>query len=306
MTLSPESLRVDFVIADVVPLVEPLAATRSIAIEVDLGDVAERHLLADIQRLKQVLLNLLSNAIKYNRDHGRVTVSAGGNGDGRLYISVRDTGHGVAPGRLETIFEPFERLDADQTQVEGTGLGLALSRRLAEAMAGSLTVESEPGVGSTFTVDLPGADPPGAGGDRQPSMASVNGPLGAHTLVYIEDNLSNLRLVEEILAGDQELTLVASMLGKLGLELAYEHRPSLVLLDLNLPDLDGRQVLRTLKNDPRTSEIPVIVLSADATPRKIESVLDLGASAYITKPIDVQEFRRVIHDTLTGSGRSSF
>jgi signal transduction histidine kinase len=300
LALSPEPVQIARLVDDVVALVEPLAAERGIAVETDLDGVAGQHVRADLQRLKQVLLNLLSNAVKYNRDHGRISVTAEEAGSGRIRLAVSDTGHGIAPGRLEEIFEPFERLDAGQSEIEGTGLGLALSKRLTEAMDGSLGVESEPGRGSTFTIEMPASAPPAVVAPEEPRGEPEPRPIGARTVLYIEDNLANLRLVEDILGADPEVKLLPAMLGKLGLELAYRHQPALILLDLNLPDIDGKRVLRRLKDDARTSDTPVVVLSADATRGQVRSLLELGAEAYLTKPFDVREFRRTLDEALNG------
>lgn len=303
MSLSLEAVRVEDVLAEVADLVRPLAAQRGISVT-GAGDGSCRcHVLADRQRLKQVLLNLLSNAIKYNRPAGRVhlTCTPLPGDPARCRISVEDTGPGIAPADQQRLFQPFQRLGAEQAGIEGTGLGLVFSRQLLAAMGGILTLESIPGEGSIFSVELPVAggpatedDLPAAGGEPGPQEQA--GP--PRTVLYIEDNLSNLRLVERILARCGGPRLLAAMQGRLGLELARQHRPDLILLDLNLPDLPGHEVLQRLRADPQTRDIPVVVISADATPGQVERLRAAGARAYVTKPLDIPRFLAVLDEHL--------
>jgi CheY-like chemotaxis protein len=286
-------------------LIRPLAAQRDV--EVSDGDARDDYyVLADRQRLTQVLLNLLSNAVKYNRKGGTVTVAlepCGPDGDESIRIHVRDTGIGIAPARMDQLFPPFERLGAEQSEVEGTGLGLALSQRLVEAMGGTLEVESEQGVGSTFTVELPRVESPvqrlaGAG----TPLSAANGPGRAVKMLYIEDNLANLSLIETILAAREEVTLLPALQGQLGLDLAWEHDPDLILLDLHLPDMPGEEVLRRLRADARTRHTPIVVITADATVGRSTRLLATGATAYMTKPLDIDGFLALVDRTLRGAG----
>ncbi|MBV9934590.1 MAG: response regulator, partial [Actinobacteria bacterium] len=250
----------------------------------------------DRQRLKQVLINLVSNAIKYNRPGGSVALSCERRDSARLLIKVHDTGPGIRPDHLDLLFMPFERLGAEQTNIEGTGIGLALSRRLAEAMGGTLSVDSAVGQGTTFYIDLPLVEGPverfeRLNGEPEPVREAVT---PRRKILYIEDNLSNLRLVERILARDVDIELISAMQGRLGPELAREHQPELILLDLHLPDTTGDEVLRQLRDDPQTASIPVAVVSADATAGQIRRLLAEGAVAYLTKPLDVAELRALV------------
>jgi PAS domain S-box-containing protein len=301
MTISLEPVHVGRALADVLDLVSPLAAEQGISIERPSPDDADRYVMADNQRLKQVLLNLLSNAIKYNREQGSVTVSLRDVAPHDLFVLVTDTGKGIAETELAKVFEPFERLGAEQSSIEGTGLGLALSKLLVEAMGGTLAVESELWIGSTFLVKLARAEAPSAAaGLPAGNDASANGsPGAARTILYVEDNPSNLELVEQILCGRPELRLLAAMQGSLGLELARRHRPDLILLDLHLPDMEGGQVLDLLRADPATREIPVVVVSADATAGQIGRLIEAGARDYLTKPLDVGRFLEVIEEALS-------
>ena len=291
LTVSLERVVVADLFAECVAMVEPQAAHRSISVSVDTpgGGVV----MADRQRLKQVLLNLLSNAVKFNHDGGNVTVACTCEGDA-VRITVTDTGPGISPAQQARLFTPFERLDAEARGVAGTGLGLALSKRLAELMGGSIGVESAPGRGSTFSVDLRAAE--GESGDARPRGDEA--PVAARprsegtggVVLYVEDNPANLRVLERLLARKPDVTLLTAMQGSLGIELAREHRPDLVLLDLHLPDIEGDEVLARLKADSRTSAIPVVIVSADATPRKLRDLADLGAAEYVTKPLDLGQF----------------
>jgi CheY-like chemotaxis protein len=200
--------------------------------------------------------------------------------------------------QLSKLFEPFERLGAEHGNVEGTGLGLALSRRLAEAMDGTLEVESEPGRGSTFSIRMATVPAPQSGQETGEHVA-VQIP-GGRKILYIEDNLANLRLVELVLARHPRLTFLPAMQGRLGLELAREHRPDIVLLDLQLPDLQGHEVLIRLKAEPSTRDTPVVVLSADASPGQVRRLREAGAAAFLTKPIDLQELLEVVGHWLSG------
>ncbi|MGH7507532.1 MAG: ATP-binding protein [Longimicrobiales bacterium] len=239
-----------------------------------------------------MLLNLLSNAAKHNRSGGSVGVG-GEQGEGRVRVWVRDTGPGIATHDLEQLFVPFERLGAESSDVEGTGLGLALSKRLVEAMDGQLRVTSEVGIGSIFTIDLPATSEvenhrEGASVLLESSTATDG--RRAATLLYIEDNLANLALVETILLARPNVTLISALQGQLGLDLAWEHEPDVILLDLHLPDLAGADVLARLRADERTRATPVIVISADAMRGRGELLASLGAQAYLTKPLNVDDF----------------
>ena len=303
MTISPEPVALANTIHDALALLAPIARERHVSLGIDTDGLAhDGHVHADRNRVKQVLLNVLSNAIKYNRPGGRVDVSFQITKGARVRTMIADTGIGISPEHLDKLFEPFERLGAEQTDVEGTGLGLALSKGLIEAMGGTIEVQSTVGVGTTFVIDLAAAERPA--GERQPSpgdqaLAELGGPDAKPQLIlYIEDNLSNLTLVERILERQPGVELISAMQGTLGLELAHQHRPDLIVLDLHLPDMPGTEVLTRLKTDPITREIPVIVLTADASGRQSQRVRQLGAIDYLTKPLDVPKFIEIIANNL--------
>ncbi|MEW6475312.1 MAG: ATP-binding protein [Actinomycetota bacterium] len=299
LKLSAEPVSVSEALADVVEMVGSMAARADVEI-LEWSVTPDLHVLADRQRLVQILLNLLSNAVKYNRPQGTVQITCQRADAGRIQVDVIDTGFGIRNEDLPLLFSPFERLGAEQTAIEGTGIGLALSRQLAEAMGGCLEVSSLVGRGSTFSLVLPEAE------GQVERYERLNGdavrsviPSRGGTVLHIEDNLSNLKLVERILARHASMRVVATMQGRLGIQLAREHRPRVVLLDLHLPDIGGDEVLRQLRDDPATSNIPVVIVSADATRGEIQRLLAAGAAGYVTKPIDVRELLRVLDDVLT-------
>ncbi|MDQ1457239.1 MAG: hypothetical protein QOH28_2859 [Actinomycetota bacterium] len=306
LALSSESVLVSDVVGETVDLIRPLADQRSIQVHADHHVCENIHVFADRQRLKQILLNLLSNAVKYNRLHGSVTISCARPDPTHLRIRVADTGPGIRGEQLGKVFVPFERLGAERTDIEGTGIGLALSRRLAEAMGGTVDLESVPGEGSTFWVELPLVEGPveryeRLRGDHTQPQAVSSTDERRQTLLYIEDNLANLKLVQRVVAHRNDVDIIPAMQGRLGLELATEHQPALILLDLHLPDIPGDQVLQELRSNCATASIPVVVVSADATLGQQQRLLSAGALAYLTKPYEVQELLRIIDEALTRS-----
>ena len=300
MQLSLEPVCVADALEETLDLMRPLATERSIQLSASADIDAGVHVLADRQRFKQVLVNLLNNAVKYTPFFGGVAVSYHVPGNEKVRVLVSDTGPGIPAEKLARLFTPFERLGAEQSAIEGTGLGLALSQRLMDAMGGSIGVESAVGKGSTFWIELPLAKSPlerfprdgAANGARQPSSEPAS-----RSILYIEDNLSNLALIEQMLAERPGTALLTCMQGKVGLDLARQHTPDLILLDLHLPDLPGWDVLSQLKADSTTRHIPVVVISADATKRQMNRLMSAGAAHYLTKPLDVNKFFQVLDET---------
>jgi signal transduction histidine kinase/CheY-like chemotaxis protein len=301
LQLSVEPVCLEEAIGEALDLMRPLAAERTITLAANCSLDTASYVLADRQRLKQVLLNLLSNAVKYTAVQGSVTVSFAGSDHDLTRISVRDTGAGIPVEKLARLFTPFDRLGAEQSAVEGTGLGLALCQRLVHAMRGSIGVNSTLGNGSTFWLDLPQSKSPlqALADTRSGSPSEAQIDEESRRVLYIEDNFSNVTLVDQMLAERPALELMTAMQGRVGLELARQHAPDLILLDLHLPDMPGWQVLAQLKADHLTREIPVVVISADATAPQIKRLLSSGARAYLTKPLDIGEFFRVIDEALS-------
>jgi signal transduction histidine kinase/CheY-like chemotaxis protein len=302
LAISLEPVSVKEVVKESLDLIAPLASAEDVSLEGHLGGTPDRYVRADRQRLKQVLLNLLSNAVKYNRRAGTVTLLSEEVPGGRLRIKVTDSGPGIPPEYLKRLFIPFERLERGQTRVEGTGLGLTLSRGLVDAMDGTLGVESTIGVGSTFWVELAVVDNPLKELEEMRKDGADPGKLlsssGSRAVLYIEDNLSNFELIRRLLAHRPEVRILPAMLGRLGLDLARQHHPHLILLDLHLADIKGEEVLRRLREDPETRHIPVVVISSDATSAQIGRLLAAGAQACLTKPVDIKKLLKIVDETL--------
>jgi PAS domain S-box-containing protein len=306
MTISLEPVHVGSVLADALSLIRPLADQAGIRLSADPSDGADLYVKADQQRLKQVLINLLSNGVKYNRPGGELSVRCTNLRAGRVEIAVVDNGIGMTTAQLEKMFEPFDRLGAERTDVEGTGLGLSLCKGLVEAMEGSITAESEPEVGTTMLVELARAQQQPEVPAHNGTPTKLNGSNGERrTILYIEDNLSNVILVKRVLARLPQVQLIPAMQGKLGIGLARHHRPDLIILDLHLPDLHGREVLAQLKDDPATTNIPVVIMSADANPAQLDRLKDAGAATYLRKPIDVESLLSTVTSLLKRTQRAS-
>jgi signal transduction histidine kinase/ActR/RegA family two-component response regulator len=301
LTLSMEPVGLAEVLLECRTMIEPLAAARGIRVHFPAAGEPAALVQADRTRLKQVLLNLLSNAVKYNREGGAVTLACTACGPDRLRLSVLDTGMGLRPDQVAALFQPFNRLGQENSAQEGTGIGLVFTRRLVELMKGEIGVTSTPGVGSTFWIELPAAAPlvqlPAPAQDA--GNAAVRPDAAAPRLIlYIEDNPANLRLVQEIVGFRPDLSLLTAPDGHAGLALAHTHRPAIVLMDLNLPGMNGFEVLAQLRRDPETAHIPAVALTANAMPRDIERGLSAGFARYLTKPIDIEQFNEAIDGVL--------
>ena len=308
LSLSPEPVLISSAIQETLDLLTPMAVRRNIMLRDEGGKERRRYVMADQQRLKQVLLNLISNAIKYNSDDGTVTIASEEIDGSRLKIKIRDTGPGIKPESLSKLFTPFERLGAEQSGVEGTGLGLALSKRLIEMMGGSIGVENNPDRGSTFWMELPLVqDPVHQLETAMPAVSTSVRPVQQQRqriVLYVEDNLSNITLIEHIVVHRPHVKLVAAMQGRLGLDLAREHRPDLILLDLHLPDISGEDVLYALRQEPALQNTPIIVISADATRGRIERLQSMGVLDYLPKPLDIKRFLQLLDTCLSGMDNS--
>jgi signal transduction histidine kinase/CheY-like chemotaxis protein len=300
LTLSMEPVALDEMLLECQGMIAPQAAARGIGVRFPTGVKAVVQ--ADRTRLKQVLVNLLSNAVKYNRDGGAVVVECVTTAQQRVRVTVQDTGMGMTPEQVAALFQPFNRLGQENGPQEGTGIGLVVTRRLVGLMGGEIGVESSPGAGSTFWIELARAEPaaaaPADGDAAGTAPAPAPGGGAPYTLLYVEDNPANLRLVQEIARFRPGLRLLAASDGIAGLAQAREALPDVILMDLNLPGLGGFEVLAQLRRDPATAAIPVIALSANAMQQDIERGLAAGFARYLTKPVDIDKFNEAIDGAL--------
>jgi PAS domain S-box-containing protein len=301
VSLSPESVSLSEVLSECRTMMEPQSQQRGIRMTFPLFD-HPIYVKADRTRVKQIIINLLSNAIKYNKDQGTVIVDCTESAPKRIRISVADTGVGLSPEKLAQLFQPFNRLDQEAGSVAGTGIGLVVTKRLAELMEGVLGVESKVGEGSVFWCELIASSAPLliAEHDESATIDQPARPTSARrpTLLYVEDNPANMKLVEQLIERRPDIALLTAVNGTLGFELARTRRPTLILMDIHLPGISGIEVLKMLRADPVTAHIPVIALSANAMPRDIETGLAMGFFRYLTKPIKVKEFMDTLNMAL--------
>ena len=302
MSLSLESVSLADVMLECQSMIEPQAQKRGIRIAFPRLE-APIFVKADRMRIKQVLINLLSNAIKYNRADGEVNVDCATGPDGRVRISVSDTGAGLTPENLDRLFQPFNRLGQEGLAEEGTGVGLVVCKRLTELMGGAIGVESTVGQGCVFWIDLDIAEVPDADAIGAPpteaAQPTARPDAPRHTLLYIEDNPANLMLVEQLIERRPEFRLLTARDGQRGVEIARAARPDVILMDINLPGISGIDALKMLAEDPTTTHIPVIALSASVMPRDIARGMEAGFIRYLTKPIKLPEFMDALDFALT-------
>jgi signal transduction histidine kinase/ActR/RegA family two-component response regulator len=263
---------------------------------------------ADRTRLKQVLLNLLSNAVKYNREHGAVIVECTAGDEGRIRIAIQDTGAGMTPEQLRSLFQPFNRLGRDGTGIEGSGIGLVLTKRLVELMGGTIGVHSTPGAGSTFWIDLRSAEPARMDLARVAARLPTAGELVGSdrhlaTILCVDDNRANLALLTEALSLRADCVVLTATDGQAGVEMARAHSPDVILMDNNMPVMNGREAMRILRADPATAGIPVIAVSAAAMPNMVSTGLEQGYFRYLVKPYDLVDLTDAI-DAAIDSSRS--
>lgn len=293
LSMSMEPVSLQEVLRDCQAMIEPQANQRGISMRFPKFK-APCYIQADRTRVKQVFVNLLTNAIKYNRTEGSLDVTFRPAGRRRVHVSVRDTGQGLSTQKLEQLFEPFNRLGQEDSNEEGTGIGLVVSKRLIELMGGSIGAHSTVGVGSDFWIELDLADPHSLILEATDELALHATPAAVgtnmRTLLYVEDNEANMELVAQLVDRRADLRLLRAEDGVRGIAMARTHLPDLILMDINLPGISGLQALGLLHDDPATTHIPVIALSANAMPRDVEKGLEAGFYRYLTKPIKITEF----------------
>ena len=304
VSLAPLSL--ERVLNECQSMIEPQAERFGIRVDF-LQSTGDQLVIADPVRLQQVIINLLSNAIKYNQSNGTVSVTVELAEADAVRISVHDTGEGISQEKLSHLFEPFNRLGKESSCTEGTGIGLVVTRRLTELMGGKIGVQSTVGEGSVFWIELKMASTPPFGKDDVAEHAAGQPVLALPdskpcTVLYVEDNQANMELVAQILeTWRPNFQLLSAENGMLGLEMARNHSPQVILMDLNLPGMSGLEVLQSLRQDPATSHIPVLAISANAMTRDVAKGLAAGFFAYLTKPFKIEEFLKVLDRALAAN-----
>ena len=306
--VSIEQLPIAELLGECQAMIEPQAAQRSLHLLFPTS-CADVWVMADRTRVKQVLLNLLSNAVKYNRERGAIIVECTSTSEGWVRVAVQDTGAGLRPDQVEKLFQPFGRLGQESAGTEGTGIGLVVTKRLIELMGGKIGVQSTPGIGSVFWIELrvgrtlatavparavPAAPPPA--GEAPATRGDADD--GRATVLCVEDNPASLHLVQEALATRSDVRVLSAGNGRLGVEMARSHVPTVILMDNNMPEMSGREAQAILRGDPRTAGIPIIALSANAMAGAAERGLAAGFFRYLTKPVDVHALLAAVDDAL--------
>lgn len=303
ISLSTETVELGSLIAECKALLYPIAAQHDINITVLPYFITNQHVHADRMRLKEVLLNLISNAIKYNHQGGNVTIRARIMNDKTVRIYINDTGIGIVKEKHPELFEPFSRLDAEQSGIEGTGIGLVITKQLMKLMQGNIGFTSEPGSGSSFWIDLPAAEArqqeflENSAGEADP-VCQPEYAGRVHTMLYIDDNPSNLHLVEQIFDCRNDLDILTSSTPSIGLQIAHSKLPDCILLDINMPEQDGYAVFQALKNSPDTMDIPILAVSGDATQQQRRKAEITGFQGYLTKPFNIAELQSCVDEIL--------
>ncbi|MEX0737782.1 MAG: ATP-binding protein [Pseudohongiella sp.] len=299
MSLSIESVSLANVLQECQEMTESQAKQQGVKVSFP-GRNIPKYIQADYTRIKQILINLLSNAIKYNGRDGLVVVGCSESASGRIRISVEDTGEGLSDSQIAQLFQPFNRLGKELSAVEGTGIGLVMAKRLIELMGGKIGVQSVVGKGSTFWVELDSGEAPRllVAADVASAKPPEEAALQQYTMLYVEDNPANQILVEDLIARRPDIRLLSAVDGISGVEMALSAKPDIILMDINLPGINGFRLLEILATDARTATIPVVAMSANAMPRDIEKGLAAGFFRYLTKPIRVNEFMDTLDITI--------
>ncbi|MDH5391574.1 MAG: ATP-binding protein [Gammaproteobacteria bacterium] len=302
LEVSIEEVNLNHLLGECLKLVAPMALKRDIKITDQITTEQPCIIAADYTRFKQVILNLISNAVKYNHAGGSVVLSCSKVSEKKLRVSVSDTGPGIKPNQIEKLFKPFERIGADNTDIEGTGIGLVITKQLIELMHGEVGLESQPGKGTVFWVEISLAeDVHHEVGIRSLSVHEEDlaaKALISKTILYIEDNPANLKVVTQVIDRQTPYVIISAPNASLGLDLAETEHPDLILMDINLPGMSGYEALEKLQKNADTEDIAVIAVSANAMKRDIERGMAAGFKAYVTKPFNIKELLGVINKIL--------
>jgi CheY-like chemotaxis protein len=307
VSISPEPVNIVEVLLEVVATLQPMASRAGTHIELAALPPHAATVRADRTRFAQIVMNYGTNAIKYNRPEGSVTISASVASGGFVRVTVADTGHGIPLDKQDKLFQPFQRAGQETGPIEGTGIGLVISKRLAELMGGSVGFRSAPGSGSAFWVDLPAwagtAVAPGArGAPRAPE--DRRSKQRGRVVLYVEDNPANVTFMRDLVSDVGALELVAAPTAEMGIEIARGQLPDAIIMDINLPGMSGLEALQTLRREEATKGIPVIALTAAASERDRQRGLQAGFFRYLTKPVQVDELVAAL-ETLLALGKGN-
>ena len=297
LKLHTENLNLATLLEATVAMVQADAGQRGIVISLDVAPGAAT-VLGDATRVKQILTNLLSNAVKYNVDGGRIHIGVRALGADEVEIIVTDTGLGMTPEQLAELFQPFNRLGREDSAKQGTGIGLVISKRLAETMGGTLRARSVSGQGSAFVLTLPCSSDLDTVRSDLDEFAPMSAQYHRRIVHYVEDNETNVEVMRGILAQRPQVEMRVSFNGRDGLASIRSQLPDLILLDLHLPDMSGLEILRLLKSEPATASIPIIIVSADAMPQQVDAALAAGCDRYLTKPVNINVLLQLVDELL--------
>ena len=297
ITLEP--INISTMISECIDLVSPLAKKRSIIISTNASDSAQTQVLADDTRLKQVLINLLSNGIKYNKENGNLSINIKQTDNGYVRIDVTDSGKGIAAENFDKVFIAFTRLEAENSEIEGTGVGLAVTKELVERMGGAIGLKSTVGEGSTFWIEIP-TDTSNQSNTKSTNKkaSSMDYSAVGYSLLYVEDNPANRMLIEKVINRVDGAKFISAETAEEGIKIAQEKNPDIIIMDINLPGMNGIEALKILHSMEETKHIPVIALSANAMPHDIERGMKVGFVRYLTKPIDINMFLKAVDGAL--------
>ncbi len=305
ISISAEPVEVDSVVREVATTLEPMAQRAGVHLSNAITSTPGLRVIADRTRLAQILMNFGSNAIKYNRSGGHVTFRVARDG-ASARVSVIDDGIGIPEDKRSKIFEPFQRAGQETGPIQGTGIGLAISKRLAELMRGRVGFTTETQRGSEFWVDIPleqGASERVTPAAHVPTVSPLtSGPR--HKIIYVEDNPSNIAFMRELIDDLASIELLTAPNAELGLELIRAHQPDVVIMDINLPGMSGIDATKQLKRWPETAAIPVIALTAAALTRDTLRGKESGFHRYLTKPVKVDELTAVLEELLVDGART--